>query len=190
MLSISIDKQQLFFNKFYKRGFLTATGPSGSMTYYECIYLMLVNSKTEEIKLIDNFASKFFVMCMYYMGIRTDHSLFEMIITLPWDLIIDGYASQILSTHIDKELYGFDMNEIKNDTYIDEYFIQKNISSEQKEKLLLSLRNLDKEWDEFNQTKAWHLLEQLFIKTGEEKVKFFEIIELLKSRIEYIKTIC
>jgi len=111
-----------------------------------------------------------------------------MIITLPWDLIIEDNASQILSTDIDKQLYDFDMNEIKNSEYIEKYFAEKNIVGKPKEKLLASLTNLNEEWDKFNQTKAWFLLEQLFIKTGE--VKFQEIIELLKSRIDYIKTIC
>jgi len=46
-LSVSMDKQQYYYNKFYKNGFMSLTGPSGSIQYYTFLYLIFVNDNKD-----------------------------------------------------------------------------------------------------------------------------------------------
>lgn len=182
-LSLIVDKQQLFYNNFYKRGFLTATGPSGSIPYYLTIYLIMVNDNSGLIKLIDNFSANFFLLCIFYMGIRGDHSLFEMILTLPWSIINSSLSLTITST-ISNELFDIDITRIDDDEYIKTYLTEKKL----KDKDLDSIRELNKEWAKFNQTYAWELLHMLI--TDSHESKFTSINNLLNERINFIKEIC
>lgn len=180
---ISMNKNKIFFNKFYKRGFLSATGPSGSIPYFVCLYLMIDGLKgVSKIKISD-----FILMCFFYMGIRCDHSLFEMILTIPWN-IFSIKTPLIISEPIEPELYDFDLNNVNEETYLQKYFEDKKISGERKERLIDSIKRLNEEWNKFNQTKAWVLLQQIVHETGENDFK--EIKELLNDRINYIKKIC
>jgi len=185
---ISVNKNKIFFNKFYKRGFLTASGPSGSIPYFVCLFLIISGIQIDVPKIK---TSDFILMCLFYMGIRCDHSLFEMILTMPWN-IFSIKTPLIISESIEPELYEFDLNNVDNTKYIKQYFSDKGITQERQEVLITSIKKLNEEWNKFNQTIAWVLLQQIVQDTEKDKEKnyFQEIDDLLNDRIEYIKKIC
>jgi hypothetical protein len=143
----------------------------------------MVNDKSGLIKLIDNFSANFFLLCIFYMGIRGDHSLFEMILTLPWSIIHSSLSLTISST-ISNELFDIDMTRLNDDEYIKTYMTEKKL----KDIDLDSIRELNKEWTKFNQTYAWELLHLLITESHESK--FITIDTLLNERINFIKKIC
>ena len=47
---------------------------------------------------------------MLYMGIRADHSIFEMVLTLPWFMIDKKLPSGLITQTVNKKLYDFELN--------------------------------------------------------------------------------
>ena len=71
-----IPKNSEFYDHYYKNGLIVKGGPSGSILYFKQLYTLIENNNEINEK-------SFFLIFLIYMLIRGDHSLFEIMITIP-----------------------------------------------------------------------------------------------------------
>jgi hypothetical protein len=186
-LSFVIDKSKLFYNQFYKRGFLTSSGPSGSILYYLSIYLSMINANPKSgITLVPHFKSTFYLLSMFFMGIRGDHSIFEMVISLPWNLI-NKKLDTLFTKSISNEFNKIDISKLHVNAYIEQFI--KSIGDVNLPNS--SLAEFLHEWKKYNQTNAWNLLYELISNANQDTENIFqELLDVCNNRIQFILQIC
>jgi hypothetical protein len=75
-LKVFTPKNSEFYDHYYKTGFIVKGGPSGSILYLKQLYIFIKDRCTLDEK-------SFFLVIIIFMLIRGDHSLFEMMLTIP-----------------------------------------------------------------------------------------------------------
>jgi hypothetical protein len=74
----------------------------------------MINANTDPdlgIVLVPHFKLTFYLLSMFFIGIRGDHSIFEMVLSLPWNLINKKLDIPFTKT-ISNEFNKFDISKL------------------------------------------------------------------------------
>ena len=82
----NVSKNTPYYKHFYENGFVVKSGLSGTLPYIESLYLSIANGLN-----INDYT--FYFLYASYMLIRTDHSLIELLVSLPIKELSDKFKT-------------------------------------------------------------------------------------------------